>query len=79
VFQIFQFGRASTKMGNKQKTRKAASKRVSVTGSGKLRRRKVGLCHLQTRRAPGTQMRNNDGAMAVSESNTKQVRRMLAI
>ena len=66
-------------MGNKQKTRKAAAKRVSVTGSGKLKRRKVGLCHLQTKRASGTQMRNNDGAMSVSESNTKQVRRMLAI
>lgn len=64
---------------SKMKTHKAAAKRVSVTGSGKLKRRKVGLCHLQTRRAPGTKMRNNDGAMAVSEGDTKAMRRLLAI
>ena len=64
---------------SKMKTHKAAAKRISVTGTGKLRRRKVGLCHLQTRRAPGSKMRNNDGAMTVADGDTKAVRRMLAI
>jgi large subunit ribosomal protein L35 len=62
---------------SKMKTHKAAAKRVSVTGSGKLKRRKVGLCHLQTGRSSRTQMRNNDGAQSVSRADEKAVNRMI--
>jgi len=44
-----------------------------------LKRRKVGLVHLQTKRASNTQMRNNDAAMSVSKPNDKSIRRLLAI
>ncbi len=66
-------------MGNKMKTHKSASKRISVTGSGKLKRRKVGLAHLQTKRASTTQMRNNNGAMSVAKSDVKSMSRLLGI
>ncbi len=64
-------------MGNKMKPRKAATKRMTTTGTGKIKRRKAGLTHLQSKRSSRTQMRNNDGSMGVAESDTKQVRRML--
>lgn len=62
---------------NKMKTHKAASKRVTTTGTGKLKRRKAGLTHLQTKRSSSTQMRNNDGAQSVAKSDTKQMSRQL--
>lgn len=64
-------------MGNKMKPRKAASKRMTLTGTGKIKRRKVGLTHLQSKRSTRTQQRNNNGAMNVAASDEKQVRRML--
>lgn len=64
---------------SKMKTHKATAKRVSVTGSGKLRRRKVGLTHLQSKRSSRTQMRNNDGAMTVSNGDEKNVKQLLGI
>ncbi len=62
---------------SKMKTKKAAAKRISVTGSGKLRRRKVGLAHLQTKRASTTQIRNNDGAVSVAASDKKAMNALL--
>ena len=64
---------------SKMKPRKAATKRMTLTGTGKLKRRKCGLNHLQTKRSSRTQMRNNDGSMNVAESDTKQVKRMLVV
>ena len=64
-------------MGNKMKPRKAATKRMTLTGTGKIKRRKAGLTHLQTKRSSRTQIRNNNGAQSVAASDTKQVRRML--
>ena len=64
---------------SKMKTKKAAAKRIKVTGSGKLRRRKVGLTHLQTKRSSSTQMRNNDGAVAIADCNVKAMKRLLGI
>ena len=64
-------------MGNKMKTHKAASKRITTTGTGKLKRRKVGLAHLQTKRSSGSQMRNNDGAQSVAKSDVKSMNRLL--
>jgi len=64
---------------SKMKPRKAATKRMTLTGTGKLKRRKCGLTHLQTKRSSRTQARNNNGSMNVAESDTKQVRRMLVV
>lgn len=64
-------------MGNKMKPRKAAAKRMTLTGTGKIKRRKAGLTHLQTKRSSRTQSRNNNGAQSVAASDTKQVMRML--
>ena len=64
-------------MGNKMKPRKAAAKRMTLTGTGKIKRRKAGLTHLQTKRSSRTQIRNNNGAQSVAASDAKQVMRML--
>ena len=63
----------------KMKTHKAVAKRVSVTGSGKLRRRKVGLAHLQTTRSSSSQMRNNNGAMTIAKSDSQNIKQLLGI
>ncbi len=62
---------------SKMKPRKAAVKRIKVTGSGKIKRRKCGLTHLQTKRASRTQMRNNDGALSVAKSDVAAVSKMI--
>lgn len=64
---------------SKMKPKKAAVKRIKVTGSGKLRRRKVGLTHLQTKRSTSSQMRNNDSAVQVADCNKKVMKRLLGI
>ena len=64
---------------SKMKTHKAAAKRVTTTGTGKLKRRKAGLTHLQTKRSSTTQMRNNDSAVSVAKSDTKQMSRQLGV
>ncbi len=61
----------------KMKTRKAASKRMTVTGTGKIKRRRCGLTHLQTKRSSSSQSRNNDAAQDVSDANNKAARRMM--
>ena len=63
---------------SKMKPRKAAAKRMTLTGTGKLKHRKVGLNHLQTKRRSKTQQRNNNGAESVAKSDYKAVTRMLA-
>jgi large subunit ribosomal protein L35 len=64
---------------SKMKTHKATAKRVTVTGSGKLRRRKVGLTHLQTKRSSRTQMRNNNGAMTIAKSDEQNMKQLLGL
>ena len=64
-------------MGNKMKTRKAAAKRISLTGTGKVKHRKPGLSHLQTKRSSRTQMRNPNGAVTMSAAEQQRVQRML--
>ena len=64
---------------SKMKPRKAAVKRMGTTGSGKLKRRKVGLTHLQTKRSSRTQMSNPNGALDVAPGDDKKVRRMLGL
>ncbi len=65
-------------MGNKMKTHKSAAKRITTTGTGKLKRRKVGLAHLQTKRSTKSQMRNNNGAQSVAKSDVKKMKVLLA-
>jgi large subunit ribosomal protein L35 len=64
---------------SKMKTHKAVSKRVTVTGTGKLKRRKVGLRHLQTKRSSKSQMRNNNGAMSIAKSDEQNMKQLLGI
>ena len=64
-------------MAKGMKPRNAAVKRIKVSGSGKLRRRKAGLTHLQTKRSSKSQMRNADGALAVAKGDVKAQERML--
>jgi ribosomal protein L35 len=64
---------------SKMKPRKAATKRITTTGSGKLKHRKVGLTHLQTKRSSRTQMSNPNGALDVSQSNVKATKRLLGM
>lgn len=59
------------------KTRKAAAKRMTLTGTGKIKHRKCGLTHLQRKRSSRTQERNNNGSQSLSDSNYKAARRMM--
>lgn len=59
------------------KTRKAAAKRMTLTGTGKIKRRQCGLTHLQSKRSSRTQTRNNDAAQSVSKSDYKAALRMM--
>ena len=62
---------------SKMKTRKAAAKRLTFTATGKIKHRKAGLTHLQSKRSTRTQMRNNNGAESLSVNDTKEARRMI--
>jgi large subunit ribosomal protein L35 len=66
-------------MAKGHKPRNAATKRIKVTGSGKLRHRKAGLTHLQTKRSSKTQMRNGDGAQGIAASDVRAQERMLGL
>ena len=62
---------------SKVKTRKAAAKRMTFTGTGKIKRRRAGLTHLQSKRSSRTQSRNNNGAQNVSKADYKEALGML--
>lgn len=66
-------------MAKGHKPRKAAVKRIKVTGSGKLRHRKAGLTHLQSKRSSKTQVRNADGALGVAASDSHATKRLLGL
>lgn len=61
----------------KQKTRRSAAKRFTVTGTGKLRRRQSGRAHLVVGKKSGRRMRRLKGDAAVSHADTERVGRML--
>lgn len=61
----------------KQKTRRAAAKRFTVTGSGKLRRRQAWRAHLVVGKKSGQRMRRLKGDAPVSAADTERVSRML--
>lgn len=61
----------------KQKTKKAAAKRLKVTGTGKLRRHKAFDSHLRTKKSP-KQKRRLGKEIEVSHASQKQFKRMLS-
>jgi large subunit ribosomal protein L35 len=62
----------------KNKTNKATSKRVRVTGSGKLRRQQSGLRH-NFERKPSTLTRRLAGTEDVAPADTRRIKRLLGI
>ena len=60
----------------KLKTRHAAAKRFSVTGSGKFRRRRQNLRHILTKKNAKRAMRLGQGTL-VDKTNEKADKRML--
>jgi large subunit ribosomal protein L35 len=62
----------------KNKTNKAASKRVRVTGTGRLRRQKSGMRH-NLERKPSSLTRRLAGTEDVAPADTRRIRRLLGI
>jgi len=62
----------------KMKTNKSVAKRIKVTGTGKLRRRKPGAGHLKSHKSP-SRLRRFRKAQDVSPGFAKIARRMLGI
>ena len=60
----------------KMKTRRAAAKRFSATGTGKFRRRKQNLRHILTKKSAKRRM-NLGQATLVDKTNERAVRRMM--
>ena len=60
----------------KMKRHSGTSKRVRVTGSGKLRRQKTGLRH-NLERKPSTMTRRMSGTTEVAPADAKKVKRLL--
>lgn len=60
----------------KQKTSKTVSKRMKVTGSGKLLKRKGGQGHFNSRES-GTVTRNKRRDLEVSASYTRNIKQLM--
>ena len=63
-------------MKQKLKTHKAMSKRVKVTGSGKVMRRKVAISHLRRNKSPES-VRSADKYVPLATSDTRRLKRLL--
>ena len=63
-------------MKNKMKTKKAAAKRIKVTGSGKLKRYSSGKRHL-LEHVSSRKKRNKQGTLTISKSDEYKIKRML--
>jgi large subunit ribosomal protein L35 len=62
----------------KNKTHSGTSKRVKITGSGKLRRQKANRRHLLEHK-PSKRTRRLDGTTDFAPSETKRIKRLLGI
>lgn len=60
----------------KMKTHRGAAKRFKVTGSGKVRRRQVGMNHILEKK-PSKRTRRLKRSAEVTGSDVRQVKRML--
>ncbi|MDQ6662437.1 MAG: 50S ribosomal protein L35 [Chloroflexota bacterium] len=63
-------------MKQKLKTHKAMAKRVKITGSGKIMRRKVAINHLRRNKSPQA-VRSMDKDFEVKSSDTRRIKRLL--
>jgi large subunit ribosomal protein L35 len=64
------------RMKQKLKTHKATAKRIKITASGKLLRRKVAISHLR-RNKSARSVRAADKAFALARGDSRRVRRLL--
>lgn len=62
----------------KMKTRKAAAKRFKVTGSGKIMHYKMNNAHILEKES-AEDKKNRQGLVELDATNTKKVKRMLAL
>jgi large subunit ribosomal protein L35 len=62
----------------KMKTDRGAAKRIKVTGTGRLRRRKAFRSHLLEKK-PSTRTRRLGRETDISKADERQVRRMLGL
>jgi len=60
-------------MNGKLKTKKAVTKRIKVTGSGKMMRRKMGVDHFRAKKSTIVQQRKNK-EYAVGKTNSRILR-----
>ena len=58
------------------KTKKAAAKRIKVTGSGKLKRYRSGLRHLLEGQS-SKKKRNKQGTLTIAKADERKVKKML--
>ena len=63
-------------MKQKLKTHKAMAKRVKITGSGKIMRRKVALNHLRRNKSPEA-VRSMDKKFELATADTRRLKRLL--
>lgn len=63
-------------MKQKLKTHTAMAKRVKITGSGKVMRRKVASSHLRRNKSPHA-VRSMDKRFELASSDTRRIKRLL--
>ncbi len=63
-------------MKQKLKTHKAMAKRVKITGSGKIMRRKVAINHLRRNKSPRA-VRSMDKVFPLKPGDTRRMKRLL--
>jgi len=63
-------------MKQKVKTHKAMSKRVKITGSGKIMRRKVASSHLRRNKSPHS-VRSMDKSFPLSGADSRRMKHLL--
>jgi large subunit ribosomal protein L35 len=63
-------------MKQKLKTHTAMAKRVKITGSGKVMRRKVASSHLRRNKSPHA-IRSMDKKFQLATSDTRRIKRLL--
>ena len=60
----------------KMKTKKAGAKRFSLTGTGKVKYKKMNLRHILTKRSPKRKMHLREAGI-LSEASAKKVRKQM--
>ncbi len=63
-------------MKQKLKTHTAMAKRVKITGSGKITRRKVAASHLRRNKSPHA-IRSMDKRVTLATADTRRIKRLL--